>query len=202
MLFVVAVQLLNHVWHFGTPWTAAHQVPLSSIISQSLLKFMSIEPVMLFNHLIVCHPLLLLSSVFPRIRVFPSELALYIRWPTYWSFSFSISPSNECLGLISLRINWFDLFVVQGTLKSLLQYHSLKASILQHSAFFMVQLSHPCVTTGKTIASTVRTFVGKSVSLLFNTLSRFVIAFLPRSKHLLISWLQSHSPQWFWSPRR
>ena len=117
MLFVVAVQLLNHVWHFGTPWTAAHQVPLSSIISQSLLKFMSIEPVMLFNHLIVCHPLLLLSSVFPRIRVFPSELALYIRWPTYWSFSFSISPSNECLGLISLRINWFDLFVVQGTLR-------------------------------------------------------------------------------------
>ena len=190
MLFVAAVQLLSHVWLFATPWIAAHQVPLSSIISQSLLKFMSIEPVMLFNHLIVCHLLLLLSSVFPSIRVFPSELALYIRWPKYWSFS--ISPSNECLGLISLRINWFDLLAAQGTLKSLLQHHNSKASILWCSVFFMVQLSHPYMTTGKILALTIWTFIG-NVSLLLNMLSRFVIAFLPRSKCLLISWLQSLS---------
>ena len=145
---------------------------------------MSIEPVMLFNHLIVCHLLLLLSSVFPSIRVFPSELALYIRWPKYWSFS--ISPSNECLGLISLRINWFDLLAAQGTLKSLLQHHNSKASILWCSVFFMVQLSHPYMTTGKILALTIWTFIG-NMSLLLNMLSRFVIAFLPRSKCLLIS---------------
>ena len=184
--------LLSHVRLFETPWTAAHQVPLPSTISQSLLKFMSIEPVMLFNRLIICCPLLLLPSVFPSIRIFPIELAVYIRWPTYWSFSFSISPSNECLGLISLRIDWFDLLAVQGTLKRLLQHHNSKASILWCSAFCMVQVSHPYMTPGKTLALTIWTFIGK-VSLLLNMLSRFVIAFLPRSKCLLISWLQSLS---------
>ena len=141
------------------------------------------------NHLILCCPLLLLPSIFPSIRVFSNESVLCIRWPQYWSFSFSISPSSA--GLNSFRIDWFDLLVVQGTLKSLLQYHSSKASILQCSAFFTVQLSHPYMTTGKTIALTGWTFVGKVISLLFNMLSRFVITFLPRSKHLLISWLQS-----------
>ena len=148
---------------------------------------------MLFNHLILYHPLLLLPSIFPSIRDFSNELALPIRWPKYWSFSFSNSPSNEYSGLISFRIDWFDLLAVQGTLKSLLQYHSSKASVLQCSAFFMVQLSHLYMTTGKTIALTIWTFVGKVMSLLFNMLSRFVIAFLPRSKRLLISWLQSPS---------
>ena len=147
---------------------------------------MSIELVMPSKHLIFCRPLLLLTSIFPSIRVFSSESVLHIRLPKYWSFSFSISPSSEYSGLISFRINWFDL-EVQGAFKSLLQHHSSKASILQHSAFFMVQLSHPFVTTGKTIALTSRTFVGKVMSLLFNILSRLVIAFLPRSKHLLIS---------------
>ena len=140
-----------------------------------------------------CHPLLLLPSIFPRKRVFSNESALCIRWPKYWSFRFSITPSNEHSGLISFRIDWFDLLAVQGTLKSLLQHHSSKASILQCSAFFMVQLSHPYITTGKTIALTRRTFVGKVMSLLFNMLPRFVIGFLPRSKRLLISWLQSQS---------
>ena len=140
-----------------------------------------------------CRPLLLLPSIFPSIRVFSDESALHIRWPKYWSFSFSISPSNEYSGLISFRIDWFDRHAVQGTLKSLLQHHSSKASILWHSAFFIVQLSHPYMTTGKTIALTRRTFVGKVMSLLFNTLSRLVITFLPRSKRLLISWLQSPS---------
>ena len=144
------------------------------------------------NHLILCHPLLLLPSIFPSIRVFSNELALCIRWPKYWNFSFSISPSNECLGLISYRIDWFDL-TVQGTLKSLLQHHSSRASILQCSAFFIVQLSHPYMTTGKTIALTICLFVGKVTSLLSNTMSRFVIAFFPRSKHLLILWLQPQS---------
>ena len=144
------------------------------------------------NHLILC-PLLLLPSVFPRIRVFSNESVLHIRWPKYWSFSFSISPSNEYSGLISFRIDWFDLLAVQGILKSLLQHYSSKASILQHSAFFIVQLSHPYMTTGKTIALTLQTFVGKVMSLLSNILSRLVIAFLPRTKHLLISWLQSPS---------
>ena len=145
------------------------------------------------NHLILCRPLLLLPSIFPSIRVFSSESALRIRWPKYWSFSFNISPSNEHPGLISLRMDWLDLLAVQGTLKSLLQHHKSKASILQCSAFFMVQLSHPYLTTGKTIALTRQTFVNKVTSLLVNMLSRLVITFLPRSKHLLISWLQSPS---------
>ena len=143
------------------------------------------------KHLILCHLLLLLTSVFPSIRVVSNESVLCIRWPKYWSFSFNISPSSEYSGLIAFRIDWFDLLEVQGTLKSLLQHHSSKASIHQCSAFFMVQLSHPYMTTGKTIALTGWTFVGKVMSLLFNMLSRFVIAFLPRSKRLLISWLQS-----------
>jgi len=164
-----------------TSWTVAHQASLSFTISPSLLKLMFLESMMPSNHLILCHPLLLLPSIFPTFRVFFSELVLLIRWPKYWSFSFSISPSNEYSWLISFRIDWFDLFAVQGTLKSLLQYHSSKASILWCSAFFMVQLSHPYMTTGKTIALTIWTFVGK---VLFNILSRFVIAFLPRSKHL------------------
>ena len=154
---------------------------------------MCIESVMPSSHLILCHPFLLLVSIFPRIRVFSNESALCIRWPKYWSFSFTISPSNEYSGLISFRINWLDLLAVQGTLKSLLQQHSSKASILQHSAFFMVQLSHPYMTTGKTIALNRWNFVGKLNSLLFNMLSRLIITFLPRSKHLLISWLQSPS---------
>ena len=145
------------------------------------------------NHLILCHPLLFLPSVFPRIRVFSNELALRIRWPKYWSFSFRISPSDEYSGLISFTIDWFDLLAVQGTLKSLLQHHSSKASILWCSVFFMFQLSHPYVTTGKTIALTRWVFVSKVMSLLFNMLSRLVIAFLTRSKRLLISWLQSPS---------
>ena len=145
------------------------------------------------NHLILCPPLLLLPSIFPSIRVFSSELVLRIKWPKYWSFSFSINPSNEYSGLISFRIDWLDLLAVQGTLKSLLQHHSSKASVLRRSAFFMVQFSHPYTTTGKTIALTRWTFVAKVMSLLFNMLSRLVIAFLPRSKHLLISWLQSPS---------
>ena len=176
-----------------TPWTAALQAPLSITNSQSLLKIMSIESVMPSNHLILCHPLLLLPSVFPSIRVFSSELVLCIRWLKYWSFSFSIGPSSEYSGLISFRMDWLDLFAVQGTLKSLLQHYSSKAPILRCSAFFIVQLSHPCITTGKTIALTRWTFVDKVMSLLFNTLSWFVIAFLPRSKCLLISWLQSPS---------
>ena len=143
------------------------------------------------NHLILCHPLLLLPSIFPSIRVFSKESVLHIRWPKYWSFSFCISPSNEYSGLISFRMDWLDLLAVQGTLKSLLQHHSSKASILWHSAFFIVQLSHPYMTTGKTIALTRWTFVGEVMSLLFNMLSILVIVFLPRSKHLLISWLQS-----------
>ena len=151
---------------------------------------MSIESVMISNHVILCHPLLLQPSIFPSIRVFSNELALYIRWPKYQRFGFSISPSSEYSGLISSRINWFDLLAVQGTVKSPLQHHSLKASVLQHSAFLMVQLSHPYMTAGKTIALTRRTFVGKVMSLLFNMLSRLVIAFLPPSKCLLILWLQ------------
>src|SRR5574341_344520 len=154
---------------------------------------MSIESVMPSNHLILCRPILLLPSIFPRIRVFSSESVLHIRWPKYWSFSFNISPSNEYSGLISFRMDWLDHLAVQGTLKSLLQHHSSKASILWHSAFFTVQLSHPYMTTGKTIALTRRTFASKVTSLPFNMLSRLVITFLPRSKHLLISWLQSPS---------
>ena len=145
------------------------------------------------NHLILCHPLLLPPSIFPSIRVFSSESVLHFRWPKYYSFSFSISPSNEYSGLISFRMDWLALLAVQGTLKSLLQHHSPKASILLHSAFFIIQLSHPYMTAGKTIALTRWTFVGKVMSLLFNMLARLVITFLPRSKHLLISWLQSPS---------
>ena len=145
------------------------------------------------NHLILCRPLLLLPSIFPSIRVFSNESALHISWPKYWSFSFNISPSNEHSQLISFRMDWLDLLEVQGTLKSLLQHHSSKASILWHSTFFILQLSHPYMTTGKTIALTSQTFVGKVMSLLFNILSRLVTAFLPRSNHLLISWLQSPS---------
>jgi len=161
---------------------------------------MSIESVMPSNHLVLCHLLLLLPSMFPNIRVFSNESDLHIRWPKYWSFSFNISPSNEHPGLISSGMDWLDLLAVQGTLKSLIQYHSSKASILQHSAFFKVQLSHPYMTTGKTIALTRWTFVDKVMSLLFNMLSRLVMSFLPRSKHLLISWLQS--PFLFWSPQK
>ena len=155
----------------------------------SLLKLMSIESMMLSNHLILCCSLLLLPSIFPSIRGFSSELAHSIRWPKYWSFSFSIGLFNECSGLISFRIDWFDLLAVQGTLKSLLQHQASEASVLQCSAFFMVQLSHPYMTTGKIIALTIWTFVSKVMSLLLNMLLGIVIAFLPRSKHLLISWL-------------
>ena len=175
------------------PHGLQRQASLSITNSQSLLKFMSIESVMLSNNLILCHPLLLLPSIFPTIRVFSNESVLSIRWPKYWSFSFSISPSNEYSGLMSFKIDWLDLLEVQRTLKSLLQHHSSEASILQHSAFFIVQLSHPYMTTGETIALTIRTFVGKVMSLLFSTLSRLVIAFLPRSKSRFISWLQSPS---------
>ena len=172
---------------------AACQASLSITNSQSLLKFMSIESVMPSNPLILCCPLLCLPSTFPSIRVFSSESVLHIRWPKYRSFRCSISPSTECSGLISFRMDWLDLLAVQGTLKSLLQHHSSKASILWHSAFFIVQLSHPYMTPGKTIALTRWTFVGKVMSLLYNMLSRLVITFLPRSKHHLISWLQSLS---------
>ena len=173
-----------------TPWTAAHQASLSTTNSWSLLKLIPIESVMPSNHLILCHPFLLLPSVFPSTRVFSNESVLCIRWPKYWSFSFSTSPSNEYSGLISFRRDWLDLLAVQGTLKSLLQHHSSKASILWCSAFFIVQLSHVYMTTGKTIALTRWTFVGKVMYLLFNVPSRLVITFLPRSKSLLISWLQ------------
>ena len=186
-------QSLSHVQLSASPWTAAHQDSLSITNSQSLPKLMSIESVMPSNHLILCCPLLLLPSIFPGIRVFSNESALLIRSPKYWSFSFNIGPSNEHLGLISFRMDWLDLLAVQGTLKSLLQHHSSKASILQHSAFFTVQLSHPYMTTGKTIALTRRPLVGKVMSLLLNMLSRLVITFLLRSKRLLISWLQWES---------
>ena len=161
--------------------------------SQSLLKFMSIKSVMPSNHLTLCCPLLLLPSIFPSIRVFSNESILHIRWTKYWSFSFSISPSNEYSGLISFKMDWLDLLVVQGILRSLVQHHSSKASILQCSVFFIVQLSYPYMTTGKTIALTRQTFVGKVMPLLFNMLSRLLLTFLPRSKHLIIAWLQSPS---------
>ena len=177
----------------ATPWTAARQASLSITNYQSPPKPMSIELGMTFSHLILCCPLLLLPSVFPSIRVFSNESAFCIRWPKYWSFSFNISPSNEHPGLISFRMDWLDLLAVQGTLKSFLQHHSLKASILWHSAFFRVQLWHPYMITGKTITLTRWTLVGKEISLLLNTLSRLIITFLSRSKHLLISWLQSPS---------
>ena len=172
------------VWLFATPWTAAHQAFLSITNSQSLLKLKSIESVIPSNHLILCRSLLLLPSVFPSIRVFSNESVLHIRWPKYWCFGFSFSLSSEYSVLISFRIDWLDLLVVQGTLKSFLQHHSSKASILQRSAFFVIQLSHPYMTTGKTIALTRQTFVGKVMSLLFHMLSRLVIAFPPRSRRL------------------
>ena len=166
------------------------QASLSITNSRSLLKLMSIESMMPSSHLILCRPFLLLPPIPPSIRVFSNESTLCMRWPKYWSFSLSISPSNEHLVLVSFRMDWLDLLAVQGTLKSLLQHHSSKASILRRSAFFMVQLSHPFMTTGKTIALTIWTFVGKVISLFFNVLFRFVIAFLPVSRHFLISWLQ------------
>ena len=186
------VQSLSHVWLFAIPWIAAPQASMSITNSRSLPKPMS-ESVMPSSHLILCHPLLLLPPIPPSIRVFSNESTLHLRWPKYWSFSFSISPSNEHPGLISFRMDWLDLLAVQDTLKSPLQHHSSKASILRHSAFFTVQLSHPYMTTGKTIALTRQTLVGKVISLLFNMLSTLVITFLPRSKCLLISWLQSPS---------
>ena len=188
-----SVQLLSHVWRFATPWTAARQGSLSTTNPQSLFKLMFLESVMPSNHLILCCPLLFQHSIFPSIRVFSNESVLCISWPKYWSFNFSICPSNEHSGFISFMIDWLDLLAVQGTLKSLLQHHSSKASILWRSAFFRVQLSHPYMTTGKIIALTRWTFIGKEMSLLFNMLSRLVIAFLPKSKRLLISWLQSPS---------
>ena len=193
--------MLSHVRLFATPWTAACQASLSITSSRSLLKLMSIESVMPSSHLILCRPLLLLPSIFHSISVFSNESALCIRWPNYWSFSFNISPSKEHSGLITSRMDWLDLLAVQGTLKSLLQNHNSKASILGHSAFFTVQLSHPYMTTGKTIALTRRTFVGKVMSLLFNMLSRWVITFLWRSKHILNSWLQSPSAV-IWEPKK
>ena len=187
-----SVHLLSHVWLFATPWIAARQASLSITNSQSSPKLLCIESVIPSSHLILCCPLLL-PPIPPSIRVFSSESALHMRWPKYWSFSLNISPSNEHPGLVSFRIDWLDLLAVQGTLKSPLQHHSSKASILQRSAFFTVQLSHPYMTTGKTIALTRRTFVGKVMALLFNMLSRLVITFFPRCRRLLISWLQSPS---------
>ena len=188
-----SVQSLSHVRLFATPWIAACQASLYITISQSSLRLTSIESVMPFSNLILCHPLLLLPPIPPSIRVFSNESALCMRWPKYWSFSLSIIPSKEIPELISFRMDWLDLLAVQGTLKSLLQLHGSKASILRRSAFFTVQLSHPYMTTRKTIALTRRTLVGKVMSLLLNILSRLVITFLPRSKRLLISWLQSPS---------
>ena len=185
----------------ATPWTAACQASLSIANSQSLLKLMSIESMMPSSHLSLCCPLLLPPSIFPSIRVFSNESVLRIRWPEYWSFTFSISPCNEYSGLISFRMDWLDLLAVQGTLKSLLQHHSSKASILWRSAVFIVQLPHPYMTTGKTIAFTRWAFVDKVMFLLFSMLSRLVVTFLPRSKRLLISWLQSPSAVIFKPPK-
>ena len=193
MIIIGSVQSLNHIQLFATPWTIARQASLSITNSRSPPKPMSIELVMPSSHLILCRPLLLLPSIFPSLRVFSNESALRIKWPKYWSFSLSISLSNEHPGLISFRMDWLDQLSDQGTLKSLLQHHSSKASILRGPAFFIVQLSHPYMTSGKTIAFTRQTFVGKVMSLLLNMLSRLVITFLPKSKCLLISWLQSPS---------
>ena len=181
---VSSVQSLSRVRLLETPWTAEHQASVSITNSQSLFKLMCIKLVMPSNHLILCRPFPLPPSICPSIRVLSNQLVLRIRWPKYWSLSFSINPSNEHSVLISFRTDWFDFLAVQGTLKSLLQHHNPKASILQGSAFFIVQLSHPYTTTGKTTAFNIQTFVGKIMSLLFNTLSRLVIAFLPRREHL------------------
>ena len=183
--------MLSPVQLFLTPRTAAHQGSLSITYPWSLLKLMSVKSVMPPNHLILCHPLLLPPSIFPSIRGFSNESVLCIRWPKYWSFSFSISPSNEYSGLISFRMDWLDLLAVQGTLKSRLQHHSSKVPVLQCSAFFIFQISHPYMIPGKTTALTRQTFDDKVMSLLLNMLSRLVITFLPRRKRLLISWLQS-----------
>ena len=196
----VQVQSLSRVRLFVTPWIEAHQASLSITISWSSLRLTSIESVMPSSHLILCHPLFLLRPIPPSISVFSNESTLRMRWPKYWSFNFSIIPSREIPGLI-FRMDWLDLFAIQGTLKSLLQHHSSKASILRRSAFFTVQLSHPYMSTGKTIALTRWTFVGKVMSLLFNMLSRLVITFLLRSKHLFISWLQSPSVVIFGAPQ-
>ena len=190
---ISSVQSLSRVQLFATQWITAHQASLSITNSQSLPKPMSIESMMPSSHLILCHPLLLLPPIPPSIMVFSNELTLRMRWPKYWSFSFNISPSNDHPGLISFRMDWLDLLAVQGTLKSLLQHHSSKASVLRHSAFFTIQLSHPYMTAGKTIALTRQTFVGKIMFLLLNMVPRLVITFLPRSKCLLISWLPSPS---------
>ena len=188
-----SVQSLSRVRLFATPRIAARQASLSITNYLSSLRHTSIESVMSPSHLILCRPLLLLPPIPPSIRVFSNVSTLHMRWPKYWSFSFSIIPAKEIPGPISFRMDWLDLLAVQGTLKSLLQHHSSKASILWHSAFFTVQISHPYMTTGKTIALTRWTLVGKVTSLLLNMLSRLVITFLPRSKHLLISWVQSPS---------
>ena len=188
-----SVQWLSHVWLFATQWTAVWQAYMCITNSQSLLKLMAMESMMPSNQLILPCPLLLLPSISPRIRVFSNESVLHNRWPKYWSFSFSISPSSEYSGLIFFTMDWFDLLAVQGTLKSLLQHHSSKASNVHYLAFFIVQLSNPFMTTGKTIALTRWTFVDKVISLYFNMLSMLAIAFLPRSKCLLISSVQSPS---------
>ena len=193
LLHFSSVWSLSHVRLFATPWIAAHQASLSITNSWSSLRLMPIELVMPSSHLILCRLLLLLPSITPSIRVFSIESTLHTSWPNYWSFSFSISPSKEIPALISFRMDWLDLLSVQGTVKSPLQHHSSKASILRHSVFFTVQLSHPYMITGKTIALTRRTLVGKIMSLLLNMLSRLVITFLPKSKRLLISRLQSSS---------
>ena len=201
---VVFVQSLSQVWLFATPWTAARQASLSITSSQSLPKLMSSESVMPTNYLILCPPLHLPPSIFPSIRVFSYESVLHIRWPKYWSFSVRISPSNEYLELISFRIDWFDL-AVQGILKSIVQHHSLKSSILWHSGLFMVQLSYPYMTTGKTIALNRWTFVSKVMSQLFNILSRFVIAFLWQRKQgasIFKFHGCSHHLQWFCRTRK
>ena len=187
-----SVQSLSRVLFFVTPWTAALHASLFITNSRSSLKLTSIESVMPSSHLILYRPLLLLPLIPPSIRVFSNESILRMRWPKNWNFSFSIIPSKEHPGLISFRMDWLDLLSVQGTLRSLLQHHSSKASILRHSAFFTVQLSHPFMTTGKTIALTRRTFVGKVMSLLLNMLSRLVITFLPRNKRLLIHGWNHH----------
>ena len=192
-LVPVPVQSLNLVRLFATPWTTAHQASLSITNSRSSRKPMSIESVMPSNHLILCHPLFLPPSIFPSIKVFSDESVLWIWWPKYWSFSFSISPSNEYSGLIFFRMDWLDLLAVQGTLKSLFQHHNLKVSILRPSAFYIFQLSHSYMTIGKPIVLIRWTFIGKVMSLFFNMLSRLVRTFLSRSKHILITWLQSPS---------
>ena len=191
ILMLLVVQSLSRVQLFETRWTEAHQASLSITISRGLLKLMSVESVMPFNHLVLCHPLLLLPSIFPSIKVFSSESAILIRWPKYWRFSFSISPSSE---LISFRIDWFDFLAVQGTLKSLLQHHSSKASVLRHSAFLMVQISHPYMTTGKTIVLTIWT------CFLICCLDLAQLFF--QGSSVFSFHVCSHHLQWFWSPRK